>query len=546
MTGEIRYNSTIGYAAATSTPTSIDFGAMDLGDTPPATKTVTVTSTGSSSEHFGAAAFTGFQTSSFKIVSDTCSNQTVPTGSTCTIGVQPSPVVAGTLTAILTLLDSDGFQAVNTMLQVGTQFGKKGTYYPVGPERLLDTRQSGKHPIGAKGTLNLKVAGVLDIPATGVGAVVLNLTVTGGTSGSYMTVYPTGTGQPTASSINFTKGQTLANGLTVKVGQSDQVSIYNSAGSAQVIVDIVGYYASDDSASEVGGAFQALTAPERLVDTRKDGGALPGGYEFNTWADWGDSVNYHIRAFAVNVTVTGAKKSGYLTLWNGMNSIPTASTINYAAGTTLANSAIVPTEPCGEFGDPCGSGTAPSITVYNGSAGSTQVIIDIIGFYDDSNIAGGGLRFVPIAPTRIVDTRSQLGAPGPIGTDGATINSGNVKDAKTWALSTNITAIKPTKATYLTVWEAAINIVEPTASNLNVAAGQTIANGVTTGIGPDSTFNIANAAGSVDVLVDVNGLFDYFPFDLNGDAAKTNSPAAITARNSHGVTTGHSTVRPGN
>ena len=45
------------------------------------------------------------------------------------------------------------------------------------------------------------------LPATGVGAVVLNVTATGPTAQGYLTVYPTGGTRPTASNLNFMPGE---------------------------------------------------------------------------------------------------------------------------------------------------------------------------------------------------------------------------------------------------------------------------------------------------------------------------------------------------
>ena len=67
-----------------------------------------------------------------------------------------------------------------------------GTYHPLSPVRILDTRTGlGGVPrarLGAGGTLNVQVAGHGGVPATGVSAVVLNTTVTSTTAPSFLTV----------------------------------------------------------------------------------------------------------------------------------------------------------------------------------------------------------------------------------------------------------------------------------------------------------------------------------------------------------------------
>ena len=75
-------------------------------------------------------------------------------------------------------------------------------------------------------------------------------------------------------------------------------------------------------------------------------------------------------AVAVNVTVTGPDAAGHLTLYPAGVPVPLASTINYRAGQTRANNAIIP----------LGAGNA--IAVFSGQpAGSTHLIIDVVGFF---------------------------------------------------------------------------------------------------------------------------------------------------------------------
>ena len=80
------------------------------------------------------------------------------------------------------------------------------------------------------------------IPAAGVGAVALNVTVTEPTAASFLTVWPTGATRPLASNVNFVAAQTAPNMVLVPVGANGQISIYNNAGSAHVIVDVLGWF----------------------------------------------------------------------------------------------------------------------------------------------------------------------------------------------------------------------------------------------------------------------------------------------------------------
>ena len=74
-------------------------------------------------------------------------------------------------------------------------------------------------------------------------AVVLNLTATGATADTYLTVYPTGSVRPTASNVNPGRGQTVANLVTATVGADGSVTIYNNAGATDVVVDVQAWFA---------------------------------------------------------------------------------------------------------------------------------------------------------------------------------------------------------------------------------------------------------------------------------------------------------------
>ena len=122
---------------------------------------------------------------------------------------------------------------------------------PLPPTRILDTRSglgAPKARVGAGGVVKLQVAGVGGVPATGVTAVVMNVTVVSPTASSYLTVYPDGQSAPTVSNINVAAGQTLPNLVTVPV-VNGKVDLRNNAGTVDLLADITGYY--DDARARV-------------------------------------------------------------------------------------------------------------------------------------------------------------------------------------------------------------------------------------------------------------------------------------------------------
>jgi len=94
----------------------------------------------------------------------------------------------------------------------------------------------------AGGTLTFQVTGQGGVPSSGVSAVVLNVTVTNPTAGSFLTVYPSTASRPTASDLNWMAGTTIPNLVVVTLGTGGAINFYNSAGSTDVVVDLAGWF----------------------------------------------------------------------------------------------------------------------------------------------------------------------------------------------------------------------------------------------------------------------------------------------------------------
>ncbi|MEV5959983.1 PKD domain-containing protein [Streptomyces sp. NPDC051987] len=97
--------------------------------------------------------------------------------------------------------------------------------------------------IGAHTTLKLKVTGAHGVPATGVTAADLNLTVPSPSGSGYLVAHADGTARPGVYSLSFAQGHTAANRALVKVGTDGEVDLYN-AGAVPVTVyaDLLGAY----------------------------------------------------------------------------------------------------------------------------------------------------------------------------------------------------------------------------------------------------------------------------------------------------------------
>ncbi|GAA2134326.1 hypothetical protein GCM10009760_11490 [Kitasatospora kazusensis] len=239
---------------------------------------------------------------------------------------------------------------------------------PVGPTRLLDTRDSSKLAnVPAKGTISLPVAGQAGVPPTGATAAVLNVTVTDTGGPGFLTAYPSGNTQPLASNLNWSAGQTIPNAVIVPIGADGKVSFFNGSQSgANLIVDIAGYF----SPSVSGGRFHQA-GPVRQLDTRDVKAPMSGGTPHAlTLHDSNFRIPAEATSAVLNVTVTDTTAGGYLTVWPAGQAHPTASNLNWTAGTTIANQVTVP--------------------VVNGQVdlaafgpGSADVIVDLFGYYSN-------------------------------------------------------------------------------------------------------------------------------------------------------------------
>ncbi len=541
--GEFRWNSADGFTDTTQDTNGLAFNWVGLGQRSPS-QTVTFTSVGSDPVQPGAASFTGAAASSWRVDTNGCAGKTLTYGQTCSVSVYALPQAEGELNTELRLADntSRGFRQVG--LYVHGRRTAAGNFFPLGPTRVLDTRSGLGAPTGKLGpqkTLSLQVAGVAGVPATGVAAVMLNVTVANASSGSFLSAFPGGTTRPTVSNLNFAAGWVGANSVTVPVGANGKVDIYNELGSVDVIADLLGYYLAEDTlAYGEGGQFRPHNT-FRAADTRDPewGGPLPGGWSMSVVLDYnlnGDH-NRHIRALAVNVTAVSPQGFGYLTAWSGYNDPPLASTLNFTANTVVPNFAVVPTSTC-TYDPECAG--MPEIDIYNGSAKATHVIVDVVGYFDDSQ-DGPGFRFHPLTPSRIGDTRTQLGGPGTLGPNGTgTFNvPAAARNEQTGALVANVTGVNRGNAwTYLTAYAA--GYPRPFASNINLAPHDVRPNAAFVLLGSNYDYSVYNAASSADVIVDVAGRFDLYPYPLQAGAASTAAarPATPVAGPVHRYTAG--------
>jgi hypothetical protein len=200
----------------------------------------------------------------------------------------------------------------------------------------------------------------------------------------------------------------------------------------------------------------------------------------------------------LNLTVTNPTLPSYLTVYPAGGSRPLSSNLGFVAGQTLPNRVVVGLGPNGK------------VSIYNHS-GSTDVIVDVGGWFTDGSTAANGGEYTGVTPTRLVDTRTTantLGARASLSVPvaGQAGLPGLTSSTPPTAVVVNVTVTNPTQSGFLTVYPS--GATPPLASDLNFTPGQTVPNLVVVKLGPDGKLALYNLAGSTDVVVDLLGWYD--------------------------------------
>jgi hypothetical protein len=130
-------------------------------------------------------------------------------------------------------------------------------FHTITPLRYIDTRFDGLGPFPPNTGFIVEFGapftdGTTNEVAQHAEAIACNLTVTSGTRGGNLRLFPADAAFPTVSNLNWTAGQTVANYAIAAAANSDNgagglfqaaVVIYNaSSGSVHVIVDVSGFF----------------------------------------------------------------------------------------------------------------------------------------------------------------------------------------------------------------------------------------------------------------------------------------------------------------
>ncbi|TDT16665.1 hypothetical protein BDK89_2258 [Ilumatobacter fluminis] len=305
----------------------------------------------------------------------------------------------------------------------------------------------------------------IDVPDR-EGVPVLNVTAVVPSRAGHLTVFPCDRAVPTASNVNHRAGETVANLAMVRPDADGRVCIRSHSDGDLVV----------DHTAQLPDGFTPVDNPRRLVDTRSGVGGVAGrvaaGGVFVV--EMPDGVGVPV----LNVTAVVPSGAGHLTVFPCDRAVPTASNVNYGAGETVANLAMVRPDATGR--------------VCVQSFAETDLVVDL---------AGRATTYEPVDnPVRLVDTRSGVGGvAGRVAAGGVFVVE--VPDGVGVPVL-NVTAVVPSGAGHLTVFPC--DRAVPTASNVNYGAGETVANLAM--VRPDATGRVCvYTAAEADLVVDHTG-----------------------------------------
>ena len=389
-------------------------------------------------------------------------------------------------------------------------------YVPVTPVRIMDTRTASLDdgtlgPVAAYSTTSLPIDGNntngAGLPSSGITAVDISVTSAAETSAGFISVYPGDTPQPLTSTVNYaSNGNSFTNGTIVPVGADGAVNLYNaSPGTAQLIVDLDGYFTTNTAATGAS-SYVALKTPTRIASKATIGAGasvaetiagltvsgvtVPSG---PTVPSGSVTIPSGVTAIAANLTaINTANQTGHMNAYRDGDACACDGITNltYGPDASQAAMALIPV------------GADGKIEIYNYSAAAITFDLDLSGYFT----AGSGAQlYHPLDSTRIIDTRqtSALAA-------GQTMNvtlPDNIP-ADNPVLVANITETGSTTFGDLSAYPEADAL--PGTSSVNWGTGLIVPNLALVDTHSDNSFNIVNQSnGSCNVVVDTNGYFEF-------------------------------------
>ena len=251
------------------------------------------------------------------------------------------------------------------------------------PTRVVDTRYgtggNRKGALGANVTTVAKIGGLASVPSSNVSAVAVTITSVAPTQAGAVIAWQDGQARPTATNLQYGKGQQMSNLAVVPVSSIGRIDLYNrSSGTVQLVVDVSGYFVG--GVPSTAGALGTLT-PARVLDTRNgtDGnrkGVVPANAEIPVQVGGNGGVpKAGVTAVVVTITSVAPTSAGSVIGWARGATRPTVTNLQYRAGQQVSNLAVLPVSAAG------------TIDLYNRSSGSTHLVLDVSGYVLKSDLS---------------------------------------------------------------------------------------------------------------------------------------------------------------
>lgn len=235
---------------------------------------------------------------------------------------------------------------------------------------------------------------------------------------------------------------------------------------------------------ELPAKFVPADTPCRLVDSREHPWTAEGGKAVVLTAHNECGIPESATSLVVSAIAVGPEADGHLSVIPSALDKPTTSNVNYKAGETRANTAIIRL-----------TGNSQTFKVF--SHATTDIVVDVNGWFIPSFQSKDG-RYQSITATRVLDTR-ETAAPQP----GKPVRvTAPIPDGAS-AVAINVTTVSDQRD-HITVWPAGQR--KPNASVLNTDGAQQVRAAFTV-VGVNETqFNVASYTGQ-HIIVDVVGYF---------------------------------------
>ncbi|GEN79370.1 right-handed parallel beta-helix repeat-containing protein [Actinotalea fermentans] len=359
----------------------------------------------------------------------------------------------------------------------------EAAYVPINPVRVHDMRSG----VTAGTPTCVQMTGAATGIPAGADGVALNVASVQPAGPGHVVVYPDvdGTGQtaaPVAATVNFQPGADISNAALVDLPPNGRVCYFVRGARAGIVIDAVGYLRA--------GSGITLRTPARLHDVSSVTSRQVHTVQVTGVPAAG--VPAGATAVIVNVAVAGSTSAGHLRLFAAGTPVPPTASLNYPVAGDRSTAAIVQLSPGGALS--YWSDTAPGNRV--------RVVLDVVGWTVD------GSAFVPVTPTRLLDTRATSSLIAGQRQD-VTLPPGGPVPGDAGAVVLSVVGVVPTGvgnlavAPYRRAWSG-----PPPIATLNYVPGGDIANLVVAAVGDGGRVSLYNdqfRGSSAHVVVDVVG-----------------------------------------